>query len=78
MIVSNNNNEDQNKEDKRFTIQYTKEELNKIQYDFLQQISEYIARVNNRHIIKTIVEEIEQENEVELFPPVIIDERKRL
>ena len=71
----NNHNIDPNNK-KKFTIQYTKEELDKIQYDFLQQISEYIARVNNR-IIKTI-EEIEKEDEVEIVPPIIIDERKRL
>ena len=69
-------NYDNNNEVKKFTIHYTNEELDKIQYDFLQQISEYIARVNNR-IIKTI-EEIEKEDEVEIVPPIIIDERKRL
>ena len=69
MIVPNTNNN----ENKRFTIQYTKEELDKIQNDFLEQINKYIARINNR-IIKTI-EEIEKEaavgEEVEQFPPTI-------
>jgi gas vesicle protein len=58
MIVPSN---DQNNENKKFTIQYTKEELDKIQNDFLNEISKYIARVNNR-IIKTI-EEMEKEVE---------------
>lgn len=42
---------------KSFTIQYTKEELDKITLDFVTQMNEYIARVNNR-IIQTF-EEIE-------------------
>jgi len=57
-IIDNINN-------KKFTIQYTKEELDKIQNDFLEQLGEYIARVNNR-ILRTM-EEIEKE--AELFPP---------
>jgi hypothetical protein len=36
-IDNENNNEKNNK--KLFTIQYTKEELNKIQSDFVQEIS---------------------------------------
>jgi hypothetical protein len=55
---------DNNNENRKFTIQYTKEELDKIQEDFLEQISEYIARVNNR-IIKTIEEIEKEEAEVE-------------
>jgi len=64
---ANNNNNNNNNIDhsNKFTIQYTKEELNKIQVDFLEQISKYIARVNNR-IIKTL-DEIEKE-EVEIVP----------
>ncbi len=50
---------------KLFTIQYTKEELDKITLDFVIQMSKYIARVNNR-IIKTL-DEIEKE-EVEIVP----------
>ena len=42
-----------------FTIEYTKEELDKITLDFVTQMNNYIARVNNR-IIKTL-EEIEKE-----------------
>ena len=64
-----NNNKDQNKK-KLFTIQYTKEELDKITLDFVTQMNKYIDRVNNR-ILKTI-EEIEKEaGELELFPPTI-------
>ena len=53
----------------------TKEELDKIQNDFLQQLSEYIVRVNNR-IIRTM-EEIEKE--VETVPPIttiIVEQQK--
>ena len=48
MITSNN-----------FTIQYTKEELDKITLDFVTQMNNYIARINDR-IIQTF-EEIEKE-----------------
>ena len=58
MIVPSN---DQNNENKKFTIQYAKEELDKITLDFVTQMSQYIDRVNNR-IIKTI-EEMEKEVE---------------
>jgi hypothetical protein len=51
-----------NNENKRFTIQYTKKELDQIQNEFVEQMSKYIARVNNR-IIKTL-EEIEKETTV--------------
>ena len=51
-VPTDNNNENSNR---RFTIEYTKEELDKIQYDFLQQLGEYIARVNNQ-ILKTMEE----------------------
>jgi hypothetical protein len=50
---------------KLFTIQYTKEELDKITLDFVTQMSKYIARLNNR-IIKTL-DKIEKE-EVEIVP----------
>ena len=53
MIVPNNENK------KLFTIQYTKKELDQIQNEFVEQMSKYIARVNDR-IIKTL-EEIEKE-----------------
>ena len=49
MIVPNNND---NIENKKFTIQYTEEELDKIILDFVTQLSKYIAKVTNR-IIKT-------------------------
>ena len=66
MIVPTNNID--NIENKKFTIQYTKEELDMITLDFVTQMSRYIARVNNR-IIKTL-EEIEKEAEVvEILPP---------
>ncbi len=69
MIVPKTNNID-NIENKKFTIQYTKEELDMITLNFVTQMSKYIARVNNR-IIKTL-EEIEKEAEVmvvEIFLP---------
>ena len=43
MIVSTTTNIDKNTDDKKFTIQYTKEELDKIQNEFLEQINKYIA-----------------------------------
>ena len=43
----------------KFTIQYTREELDKITLEFVTQMNEYIDRVNNR-IIQTF-EEIETE-----------------
>ena len=52
MIVPNNEN-------KKFTIQYTKKDLDQIQSEFVEQMSKYIARVNDS-IIKTL-EEIEKE-----------------
>jgi hypothetical protein len=63
MIVPNNNDTIENK---KFTIQYTKEELDNV--DFVIQLSKYMAKVTNR-IIKTF-EEIEKESEVEQFPPI--------
>jgi hypothetical protein len=77
MIISNNDNNN-----KKFTIQYTKEELGKIQEDFLQQLSEYISRVNNR-IIRTM-EEIEKEaavgGTISTFPTatIIVEQKKVL
>jgi hypothetical protein len=56
--TNNIDNIDENKE--LFTIQYTKEEMDKITLDFVTQMNNYIARVNNRIIIKTL-EEIEKE-----------------
>ena len=53
-ILTYNNN-------KKFTIQYIKEELDKFTLDFVTQMSVYISRVNDR-IIKTF-EEIEKEEE---------------
>jgi hypothetical protein len=50
MIVPSN---DQNNKNKKFTIQYTKEELDKIQDDFVEHINKYIVLINNC-IIKTI------------------------
>ena len=49
MIGPNNSD---NIENKKFTIQYTEEELDKIILDFVTQLSKYIAKVTNR-IIKT-------------------------
>jgi hypothetical protein len=68
IVPTNNENKDQYK--KLFTIQYTKEELDKITLGFVTQMNNYIARVNDR-IIKTL-EEIEKEAEVVveiLLPP---------
>ena len=66
MIVPTNKID--NIENKKFTIQYTKEELDTITLNFVTQMSRYIARVNDR-IIKTL-EEIEKETEVvEILPP---------
>ena len=63
MIVSTTNldyNNGGNKNKKLFTIQYTNEELDKIQNDFLEQ-SSYFAKVNNNNSNRN--------KEVELFPP---------
>jgi hypothetical protein len=49
MIVPNNSD---NIENKKFTIQYTQEELDKITLDFVTQLSKYITKVTNC-IIKT-------------------------
>jgi hypothetical protein len=68
IIPTDNENKDQYK--KLFTIQCTKEELDKITLDFVTQMNKYIARVNDR-ILKTL-EEIENETEVVveiLLPP---------
>ena len=49
IIVSTTNLDDNNgvnKNKKLFTIQYTKEELNKIQNDFLEHLSSCFAKVN--------------------------------
>lgn len=63
IIVPNGPNIDDNTNtEKRFTIEYTREELDKITLDFVTQINQYIARVNNRII--TTLEEIEKKEEV--------------
>lgn len=59
MIVPINNEDKKDQYKKLFTIQYTKEELDKITLDFVTQMNNYIARINDR-ILKTI-EEIEKE-----------------
>ena len=64
MIVSTTNLDDNNggnKNKKLFTIQYIKEELDKILNDFLEQLSSYFAKVNNNNSNRN--------KEVELFPP---------
>ena len=65
-IYNTNNNE------KKFTIQYTKKELDQIQSEFVEQMNKYIVRINDR-ILKTF-EEIEKEADVEVVPhtPTII------
>ena len=66
MIVSTTNLDDNNGGNKNknlFTIQYTKEELNKIQNDFLEQLSSYFAKVNNNNSNRN------RNKEVELFLP---------
>jgi mannitol-1-phosphate/altronate dehydrogenase len=62
MIVPKTNNIDNIENQKFYTIQYTKKELDQIQSKFVEQMNKYIARVNNR-IIKTL-EEIEKETAV--------------
>ena len=59
MKVPSNNQDKKDQYKKLFTIQYTKEELDKITLDFVTQMNKYIARVNDR-ILKTF-EEIEKE-----------------
>ena len=62
--VSNHDNIDHNR---KFTIQYTKAELDKIQNDSLEQLSKYFARVNNNsNNIRTEVEIV--------VPPTIVEE----
>lgn len=60
MIVPSNNEDKKDQYKKLFTIQYTKKELDKITLDFVTQMNNYIARVNDRIILKTL-EEIEKE-----------------
>lgn len=63
MIVPKTNNENNDQYKKLFfTIQYTKEELDKITLDFVTQMNVYIDKVNNQ-ILKTF-EEIEKEEEI--------------
>jgi hypothetical protein len=62
MIVPKTNNIDNIENQKFYTIQYTKKELDQIQSKFVEQMNKYIARVNNR-IIKTL-EEIEKETAI--------------
>jgi hypothetical protein len=52
MIVRSNEQNNTNK--KLFTIQYTKKELDKIQSEFVEQMSKYLARINNNRIIKSL------------------------
>ena len=70
MIIPTDNNNIEN--NKIFTIQYTKEELDKIQNDFLQQLSKYFAKVNNNNSNNRI-------EEVEIVPPtaIIIEEEQQ-
>lgn len=65
LIISNHENSSNNK---KFTIQYSKEQLDKIQSDFLQQLSKYFAKVNNNN----------NRIEVEIVPPtaIIIEEEQ--
>jgi hypothetical protein len=58
-IPTNNENKDQYR---KFTIQYTKEELDMITLNFVTLMNRYISRVNDR-IIKTL-EAIEKETAV--------------
>ena len=58
--VSKNNIDKIN--NKLYTIQYTKEELDKIQRDFVTQMDNYFDRVNDR-ILNTL-EKIEKEAKV--------------
>ena len=80
MIGPTNIEEHNNKEDKKllFTIQYTKEELDKIQDNFVEHMNNYIAQVNNR-ILKTM-EEIQKEaaleKEAAIVPPTNIIENQ--
>jgi len=71
MIIVPIDNNIENK--KLFTIQYTKEELDKITLDFVTQMTNYIARVNNHRIIKTF-EEIEKEETTAAEPKSYIDD----
>ena len=64
MIIPTDSNNIEN--NKIVTIQYTKEELDKMQSDFLQQLSKYFAKVNKSN----------GKNEVEQFPPPPIIERQ--
>ena len=57
-----------NNNEKKFTIQYTKEELDKITLDFVTQMNKYIARVNDR-ILNTFKEIEKEVSEVEIVPP---------
>jgi hypothetical protein len=50
-----------NNKDTKFTIQYTKEELDKITLDFVTQMNNYIARVVNNNRIITTLQVIEKE-----------------
>jgi hypothetical protein len=62
MMIIPTNSENKEQYRKLFTIQYTKEELDKITLNFVTQMSRYITRVNNRII--TTLEEIKKEAEV--------------
>ena len=58
-----NHNIDHN--NRKFKIQYTEEELDKIQYEFLQELRKYFAKVNYNN-------NISRKNEVEIVPPTLI------
>ena len=70
--VSNHDNNSNNKI--LFTIQYSKEQLDIIQSDFLQQLSKYFAKVNNNNSSSNRIEG------VEIVPPtaIIIEEQKEV
>ena len=58
MIVSTTDNDNTNK---KFSIQYTKKELDVIQDNFVKQMSRYLTKVNNNNNNRN--------NEVEIVPP---------
>lgn len=67
IIISTTTITDKDNNKKLFTIQYSKEELDKITLDFVTQMNKYIARFNDR--ISQTLEEIEKEAKVEIVPP---------
>lgn len=67
IIISTTTITDKDNNKKLFTIQYSKEELDKITLDFVTQMNKYIARFNDR--ISQTLEEIEKEAKVEIVSP---------